>query len=1204
MLRENGGVPYIAFGNGHRPLDRFELPPCDDVASAIANLLSERWVMFPAGTHLVKTALITAADGTNYHACTASHLVCDGISHELLAKHMTEALAALEAGTEPAPVQSPSLQENMARERLADLERAAVEPPQAIRPAVDESLALFGLTVPPTTLHKARLAFDLSLEESAALIALAERGPLHFKSAEATLANLFTALIAAWTWHHSHATSFQIGVPFHGRARDERELIGFKSETLSLRVDIDPQMPFSALVLQVHERLSATLHNRGASVANTAFAPSYQITSNFKFQRLREPVAVASDRIELPQIAGDPESVYFMQLPSSATPGAIRLLLGLKTPYLDHTTLEAALDGIAKAVRCIVAAPHTPVSALPFIDEQWQSIVAARETPKVRASAPCLFSRWQARLSACREHAAIVQGTATVTHETLHRWAATGAHTLQTMHGIQPGERVLVRCASTIAQARCALAVFAAGAVYVPVSAAAPAATLQDMACSLKPALLLTDSVAEVPHQTVRVLLEDSLFDNQTPCPPPADLTASAPAHIFHTSGTTGAAKAILVSHEALSTSLDAFIQAIGLRAGEQIYATYATTFDPWLTALFGALWQGGTFHAPQAGPPADAHTLARLLEDARITTLCTPTAYFSALRPLRYEGLQRWVVGGEPLSAATAQAFGAQNAEVQLLNAYGPTETTIWASVFPVKMPPDRTVPIGGGMPSVGMRITSPEGNPTPRGVPGELLICGPQLAVGYYDAPQLTAQTFVERDGVRWYRTGDLARWRFDGTLDYLGRRDRQVKIRGYRVEPQEIETALLTLPGVRQALVKPIQGAQRTRLAAYLVTPTGTLPASVVELKAQLLKSLPDYKVPSYLVALKTLPRTTNGKIDTNLLPTPDVAGEGDVDRMPTLTTWDLRLLFEQVLGVPRIQIDQDFFDAGGDSLSLVELLGAIETHFGQQLDAATVMRYPTVGALAPLLESGRQAQGSRSLALRTGSKPPLYCIPGAGGIGVEFYPLSRRAPQDQPVVVLRPPGTDGHTHPPEKPTQLLAELAEQLLAIHPGGPIHLMGYSLGGCFAHALARLLQSAGHTVAHVYVIDSASPHGKHQRQRHNLRSRLRRTYSRRRELRKHANALSRALNDGRILTATQLGEYNRAAQHTLYLNLSAKPAHFPVTYFKASSNNPHADVDAWKRYCDEMEVLMITGDHTGDNAIVREPNVAVLAEAVWSRML
>jgi amino acid adenylation domain-containing protein len=1131
---------------------------------------------------------------------------------------MTEALAALEAGTAPAHVQAPSLEDNMARERHADLEREAIAPPTAVRATAEPPLPLFGLNVPATALDKARLALDLTPEESAALIAIAETGPLHFKSAQATLANLFTALIAAWTWQHSHATQFRIGVPFHGRTSDERELIGFKSETLSLRVELDPRMPFSGLVQQVHERLAATLRNRGRSVANTAYAPSYQITSNFKFQRLREPATATSQRIEMPQIAGDPESVYFMQLPSTATPGAIRLLLGLKTPYLAHTTLHAELEGLRQSLRCIVDAPHTAVGALPFIDAQWQRVVATRALPRAAAATPCLFSRWRARLPEYGTQAAIVQGTIRVAHDVLHRWTAAGAHVLRTHHGIEPGQRVLVQCACTIAQARCALAVFAAGGVYVPVSTVATNRALREMAHNLQPALLLTDT--HTPDTTsdnaagLRVVPENTLFDGPVSDGPAAqaladDQPADAPAHIFHTSGTTGAAKAILVSHAALSTSLTAFIDALGLRPGEQIYATYATTFDPWLTALFGALWQGGTFHAPPratlAGPPADARSLARVLEDARITTLCTPTAYFAALHPQRYAGLRRWVVGGEALPEAAARAFGQHNAHVRLLNAYGPTETTIWASVHEVETPPEGRIPIGGALPTAGFRVASPDGRPTPRGVPGELLICGPQLAVGYCAAPDLTAEAFVQRDGQRWYRTGDLARWRTDGTLDYLGRRDRQVKIRGYRVEPQEIEAVLMTLQGVRQALVRPVEGNERTRLAAYLVTASGTLPASVVALKAELLKTLPDYKVPSYFVALKALPKTANGKIDVGSLPTPDAPGIGEADRMPSLTSWDLRLLFEQVLGVPRVQIDEDFFEAGGDSLSLVQLLAAIEAHFGRQLDAATVMRHPTVGALSPLLESGRHAPGSRSLVLRSGTKPPLFCIPGAGGIGVEFYPLSRRAPDGQPVIVLRPRGTDGHTHPPGRPAELLADLAEQLLAHRPEGPVHLMGYSIGGCFAHALGRLLEAAGHRVAHVYAIDSASPHGRleRQRERRSLRSRLQRTYARRRALRQHAAALDAALRRGRIPAADQLGEYNRTAQYTLYLKLIAETAHFPVTYFRAASKNPHADADAWTHYCSAIEVLTLTGEHTGDNAIVREPNVGPLADALWERM-
>ena len=303
------------------------------------------------------------------------------------------------------------------------------------------------------------------------------------------------------------------------------------------------------------------------------------------------------------------------------------------------------------------------------------------------------------------------------------------------------------------------------------------------------------------------------------------------------------------------------------------------------------------------------------------------------------------------------------------LWNMYGPTETTIWSSVLPVKAEIGQGVAVGGPIDNTRFYILDDRLQPVPVGVPGELFIGGDGLAFGYWARPDLTAERFlpdpfaVGTTGARMYRTGDLARWHCDGTLDFLGRSDFQVKVRGFRVETGEIEVHLAAHPAVVEARVVAVgEKAGDTALAAYLVVTDKPSPTSA-DLRAFLIPRLPDYMVPSFFVALPALPLTPSGKLDRKALPPPDPQQNLANGRRRPPDSATEKIVADSwinVLGVPSVSAEDNFFDLGGHSLKAVRAVMDVARVTGRRIGLADLFINPVLSEFARIVEAAEMEQ----------------------------------------------------------------------------------------------------------------------------------------------------------------------------------------------------------------------------------------------------
>jgi amino acid adenylation domain-containing protein len=1217
-------IPRIEFGRVGRTVDFAEITATEPLGAGILAWARPEWLRFAENDRLIKQALISVNDGRKCWLITASHLVCDGRAMDLL---YAETLRVMEDLAEGRPLQKrafPSLQINMAVERHRDISAEMQNADAAITTRIAElksRFQLFGRSVSPDNASESRGHLTLSKALTDRLIDTARSAIYFHRSTDVTLSNMLTALAAAWVYRHGGQHEFIIGIPFHGRAADEQTLIGFKSEILPFGVTVDPQAPFLDLVKSVNREAATRLKHRGRTFANPRYAPNYHVRSNYMFvinktSDERAPLA----RIEIPASSNHAESVVFTWSSSTEDNGQLRVGVSLNEAFLQYTDMDRVLEGLHSGLEELVANPMLRVRDLSFFDrESARAFVQLPVRPNGDSPMGWL-SRWTASLGEIGSLIAVAHGNEPLTHRELHTAAARWLTCLQT-HGMKTGDAILVWSASSNALSAAYLAIVSSGCSYVPMHINSSAAVIAETAQRLGASLVLCapGKERELIASGLKVL---ALSEDTARTHYPGHLDdplAEGIAHIFHTSGSTGIPKAIAVSHGALAAFTRSWIEANALQNSERILHFYSITFDPWLSGLLPAIWLGGSCIVSQHGQPPTGEELLRLLAEHAITTLCTPTAYFHALCELPLPShVKRWIVGGEALAADKARRFLRSQATAQtprLINAYGPTETTVWTSILEVRPEHETGVPIGKSFPTVGYRVCDDLGNLLPFGVPGELWICGPQVAVGYAGQPELTARQFVEIDGQRWYKTGDMVRWRHDGDLDFLGRKDRQLQVRGYRVEPGEIEIALRTLSEVGDAVVVPVQLKTTTALCAYVIAKNKSEPPDSLKLRAELLRSLSEYKVPKWILVVDSFPKNGNGKIDLARLPPPNSdREETTLDRLPSLTLWDLRLIFEAVLGLPRIKLDDDFFDLGGDSLLLVELLAVIEKRFGKTLEPIQVMQHPTIGGLAPLLEAERLNKASLIVEMKSGTRPPLFCIPGAGGIGVEFYPLSRRLPDGQPVVVLRSSGTDGHSHPPGSIDELLEEHIAHILAyraIHGNSqPVHLAGYSLGGIFAYEVAQRLKSRHIPVGRLFIIDAhiAVTEGRGLFKLGVLRSikQKRRKASNNGKLNERsmlAAQLDEAIRTGRIMEASALGRYNLMVQAGFFNDIHSTRGAFDAIYFLATNGPRLKHSTLWQKLVTGLTVETIRGDHDGDNSIVREPNVAGLASIIESRL-
>ena len=520
-------------------------------------------------------------------------------------------------------------------------------------------------------------------------------------------------------------------------------------------------------------------------------------------------------------------------------------------------------------------------------------------------SIPELFA---AQVDRAPDAVALVGGERSWTYHELDKAANRLAHLLAA-RGAGPGESVALLFPRSADAIIAILSVLKTGAAYVPIDPAHPSARIEFMIADAAPVAAVTtpELRSRLDGSGLLVIdVEDPALAGQpdTPLPMPA---ADDHAYMTYTSGTTGVPKGVAVTHHNVTQLVETLHEDLPQGPGEVWSQWHSLVFDVSVWEIWGALLHGGRLVVvpESATSPDDLHAL---LVTEKVTVLCQTPSAAGMLSP---EGLENTtlVVAGEACPAELVDRWA--TAECVVINAYGPTEATIYAAMSTALSAGSDVVPIGSPVPGAALVVLDKWLRPAPEGVVGELYVAGFGVACGYMRRSGLTSSRFVAcpfgSPGSRMYRTGDLVRWGEDGQLHYLGRADEQVKIRGYRIELGEVQAALARLDGVDQAAVIAREDRPGDRrLVGYV-----TGPGDPSEMRSALADRLPAYMVPAAVVVLNALPLTVNGKLDKRALPAPEYRGVGDYRAPATPVEEILAGIYAQVLGVDRVGVDDSFF-----------------------------------------------------------------------------------------------------------------------------------------------------------------------------------------------------------------------------------------------------------------------------------------------------
>lgn len=663
--------------------------------------------------------------------------------------------------------------------------------------------------------------------------------------------------------------------------------------------------------------------------------------------------------------------------------------------------------------------------------------------------------------------------------------------------GAGPGGVVAILLPRSLRQVVAIHSVVRAGAAYLPLDPDHPPSRLADLVAEARAVAVVADAGWEgrLPGAARIIEVERGGWpvaalperpgvrrdpDPSWPVPSPCD-----PAYLIYTSGSTGRPKGVVVEHSAIVNRLEWMRAEFDFGGDDRILYKTPATFDVSVWELFLPMICVGTLVVAPPGAHRDPRELAGILRDQAITTVHFVPSMLAAFLDHPAGGdlnLRRVFCSGEALTAPLRDRFH-HRIRGELHNLYGPTEAAVDVTHWPAPAS-DRSDPVPLGRPVWHTRlyVLDPSGRPVPPGVEGELHIGGRQVARGYLGRPELTAERFPPNPwgapGERMYRTGDLARWRPDGALLFGGRIDHQVKVRGQRVEPGEIEAALRSVPGVSEAVVilrDDLPG--EAGLVGYVVPEAGASPPEPEALRAELARTLPEVMVPGDLVVIPALPLGPSGKLDRGALPLPRRTPRGTGGSPATATEASIAGLFQEILGLHEPPgTAEDFFTLGGHSLAAIRLSAALHDELGLDPGPAAVFVHPTPGRLAAHLDRATEAPGAVVPLTppdhgRGGA--PLHCLHPAGGIAWCYSPLARALTTPRPVLGLQARGLDPAAPLPSTLEAMAADYLDTLMQEHPGGPVHLLGWSMGGIVAHAMAVRLQQQGGTPGLVALLDA-----------------------------------------------------------------------------------------------------------------------------------
>ena len=935
---------------------------------------------------------------------TLHHSVCDGWSLYILASELGDLYSAECAPSTSAPLEKPPSFRD-----YAEWERS-----EETRPLREQSVNYWArrfsggiptLELPydrPRPLQRSfaayRLDKDLPFDLLTELKGLSARN-------NSTITTTLIAAFVAYLNRISGCTDIVLGIPFAGQmAKEEHSLVGHCVNIIPLYLNVSEQDSFKAILQRTQQCMLE------------AFEHQY-ITYGTLLQTLgvsRDPSKppLVSVLFNVDQSIGSDFRFSGLDARFESNPRAFENFdLNLNITLQDHSavmecthnlqlwntdTMDRRMDELLLLMRGVLADPDCELSQLKLIRESDLALYRSEWNAVNRPydlKTKSLHGLIESAVDQFPDNTALVFEGNQLSYRELDAKANQLAHWL-VEQGVGADTIVPILMDRSMEMLIAINGVLKAGGAYLPLDPEHPYDRLAFIIDEVQASFVLTQSALQdrVPDNGTAIPIDGNGIDlsKYRNTRPSVAVSPDQLAYVMYTSGSTGQPKGVMLEHRSICNHMLWMMETFPLDGSDAVMLKTPYTFDVSLCELFLPLMTGSQLVIARPGGHKDPDYLIGLINQHQISHIhFVPSLaylFLNACQQSQCPSIRRFLLTGEAVSTELENRFKETFPEAECWNLYGPTEAAVHASSWLCGQENSvHTVPIGRALPNTRLYVVDGRMNLVPPGLIGELLIGGVQVARGYINRPELTAERFVDDpfsdEPFKAYHTGDLVKMRTDGVLEYIGRNDFQVKVRGLRIELGEIESTILRYPGITQCAVLAREDRDKDqRLVAYIVAGT-ELTSWLPDLKAYIGQTLPDYMMPQHFIQLTSLPLISSGKVDRKALPAPDLTASTGPDYAAPETRLESELsqIWSDVLGVPKVSVTADFFDMGGHSLLGTQMLAQIKSQYGVTLGLGKLFEAPTVRAMAELITRSTGSEERSPTIPRKPEDAVVYATP---------------------------------------------------------------------------------------------------------------------------------------------------------------------------------------------------------------------------------
>lgn len=1054
----------------------------------------------PAANSLMSFAVVLTDDAAHF-VWNSHHIMLDGWGAHLV---YLEVLRNYEAavrgdGTPPSPVGEPF---------RTYVERLAGSDPEATSAWWSGTLAGIDAATPIPIMsgspagggahHTCRIAVGVELSQ---------RLDTFVRNQHITIGTLATSAWGLVLAHYSGQDDVVIGTTISGREDGSpgvEHMVGMLLATVPLRIRLDTEpvgdwlrrCQLESLAAREHASIGVADIQRGTAVpAGQPMFDSIVVIENYPTSDRPDDSSVELSPLEISSPSNFPLALLVY-------PGNELVIEAVYDSTLfDEDDVERLTGHLKQALDELTIDSERPIRELAIVPLAEQAELN-RWAQGAEAPPPDLLVHEliDAVGSTTPEAIAVTGAERSLTYGDLRERSNQLAHDLRS-RGIGRGDSVGVEIGTNPLLVGAVLAIFKAGATYVPLDPDLPVGRLRHMVDETALSAVMACGAPTLPvgatPDTVHRLDVDSPDIDQMPSDDlHLDPQGDDVAYVIYTSGSTGTPKGVMITHDNLAHSTAARPAHYGTPVGTFLLLS-SLAFDSSMVGLFWTLCDGGTIVFPEDERRLDVAHLGDVIRRTNVShLLALPSLYRLLVEESDVNALASLstvIVAGESCPASLVELHQRRMPGVELHNEYGPTEGTVWSHACRLdQLDVSSSVPIGSPIPNASCVVLDEFGMQTPVGIPGELFIGGPGITPGYLRRDDMTSAVFGEVGVLagssasgRFYRTGDLCKWRSDGLLDFIGRADGQVKVRGYRIELEEIETVLAAQPSVRAAAILVVEAADgdpmRRRLVGWYSTSASNTKSLDDELTAALALQLPKYMVPSAMVRVDEMPLTATGKIDRSALPIPDVGSDGQQRSGEPVDELEATLLeiWRRVLGREDIGVHDDFFDLGGNSLDAMRLFARIQRRTGRDLLLSSLFESPTVSGVAAGIRQPASALTNSAIVpiKASGFKRPFFYV-GPHQVSVlELDKIAKYFDPDRPFFGLQTSGLRIGEPVLETIEEIASYFIDAIKEQQPHGPYLIGGHCDGSWTALEMARQFADRGDQVDYLGLADLPPPH-------------------------------------------------------------------------------------------------------------------------------